>query len=150
MKATNLVRLLTLCSQVIHFLEWILTFPLSSLRSAFSTSLIFNSNPWKEDIYFNIILLPFSASVYLHNNIDKDDHEGVDEADEQPDLHRLDAGRVGQRGGDREIDRGQDHHAGDVHRDYQLIPALPGDVVGQLVDHVHHQGREVGYHYRHL
>ena len=117
MKATNFVRLFSLRSQVFHFLEWILTFPFSSLRSAFSTSLIFNSNPWKEDIYFNIILLPFSASVYLHNNIDKDDHKGVDEADEQPDLHWLDAGRVGQRGGDREVDRGQDHHAGDVHRD---------------------------------
>ena len=88
--------------------------------------------------------------MYLHNNIDKDDHEGVDEADEQPDLHRLDAGRVGQRGGDREVDRGQDHHAGDVHRDDQLVPALPGDVVGQLVDHVHHQGWEVGHHHRHL
>ena len=58
---------------------------------------------------------------YLHHNIDKDDHEGVDEADEQPDLHRLDAGGVGEGGGHREVHRGQHHHAGDVHCDYQVL-----------------------------
>ena len=62
--------------------------------------------------------------VYLHHNIDKDDHEGVDEADEQPDLHWLDAGGVGEGGGHREVDRGQHHHAGDVHCDDQLVAAL--------------------------
>ena len=84
------------------------------------------------------------------NDVSDDDQEGVGQVDEEPHLHWLDGGGGGQGGGDREVDRGEDHHAGDVHRDDQLIAALPGDVVSQLVDHVHHQGREVGHHHRHL
>ena len=44
-----------------------------------------------------------------------DDEEGVGQVPQEPHLHRLDGRGAGQRGGDREVDRGQDHHAGDVH-----------------------------------
>ena len=41
-----------------------------------------------------------------------DKREG--EVDQQPDLHRLDVGGAGQAGRHREVDGGQDHHAGRV------------------------------------
>ena len=44
-----------------------------------------------------------------------DYEEGVGQVPQEPHLHRLDGGGAGERGGDREVDRGQDHHAGDVH-----------------------------------
>lgn len=44
-----------------------------------------------------------------------DDEEGIGQVPQEPHLHRLYGGRAGEGGGDREVDRGQDHHAGDVH-----------------------------------
>ena len=57
--------------------------------------------------------------------------------EEEPDLDRLDVGGGGEAGGDREVDRGQDHHAGDIDADDQLVFVSVGDVVGGLVDNVH-------------
>ena len=44
-----------------------------------------------------------------------DDKEGVGQVTQKPHLHRLDGGRAGEGGGDREIHRGEHHHTGDVH-----------------------------------
>ena len=57
----------------------------------------------------------------LQQNVDDDDHEGVEEVEQEPHLHRLDGGRAGQRGGDREVDGGQHHHARDVDRVHQVV-----------------------------
>ena len=81
----------------------------------------------------------------LQQNVGDDDEEGEGEVDEEPDLHRFDSQSAGEAGGDREIDRGDDHHTGHVHRDHQVGLALHTQVVGGLVDHVHQDNREVGY-----
>ena len=73
----------------------------------------------------------------LKDHIDDDDEEGVGEVVEEPDLHGLDDGSAGEVAGDREVDRGQDHHAGDIDADDQLVFVSVGDVVGGLVDNVH-------------
>ena len=57
----------------------------------------------------------------LQQNVDDDDHEGVEEVEQEPHLHRLDGGRAGKRGGDREVDGGQHHHARDVDRVHQVV-----------------------------
>ena len=72
--------------------------------------------------------------------------KGVEQVDQEPDLHRLDTGRAGQAGGHREVDGGQDHHAGDVDGVDQVILGVSGDVVGGLVDKVHEDGREESDH----
>ena len=48
----------------------------------------------------------------LEKNVDQDDEHGVGQVEYQPHLHRLDVRGGGQAGGHREVDRGQDHHAG--------------------------------------
>ena len=58
---------------------------------------------------------------YLQQNVDDDDHERVEEVEQEPHLHRLDGGRAGKRGGDREVDGGQHHHARDVDRVHQVV-----------------------------
>ena len=50
----------------------------------------------------------------LEQYIDQDGDEGVGEIEEEPHLNRLDIRGGGQTCGDREVDGGQDHHAGDV------------------------------------
>ena len=49
---------------------------------------------------------------HLQQYVGDDDQEGVGEVEEEPDLHWLDVGGAGEAGGHREVDRGQDHHAG--------------------------------------
>ena len=75
--------------------------------------------------------------TYLQDHIDQDGGEGIGEVEDQPDLHRLDVGGAGQTDGYREVDRGQDHHAGDVDGEDQVVPGVPVDLIGDLVDHVH-------------
>ena len=57
----------------------------------------------------------------LQQNVDDDDHERIEEVEQEPHLHGLDGGRAGQRGGDREVDGGQHHHARDVDRVHQVV-----------------------------
>ena len=85
-------------------------------------------------------------SSHLEADIDGDDEEGVGEVEEEPDLHRLDVRGGGEAGGHREVDRGQDHHAGDVDGVDQVVAGVSVDVVGHLVDHVHQDGGQVGHH----
>ena len=61
-------------------------------------------------------------------------------------LHWLDRGSRGQACGDRDVDGGQDHHAGDVHTDDELTFHGKVDIVGGLVDDVHEDGWEIGNH----
>ena len=84
--------------------------------------------------------------TYLHDNICQYDQDGVCEVEQQPDLYRLDVGCAGEGGGDGHVDGGEHHHAGDVHRDDQVILGVPGDVVGGLVDDVHQDGGQVSHH----
>ena len=82
----------------------------------------------------------------MHDHICNDNPEWIGDAEEQPDLHRFNVGGVGQRHGDGHVDGGEHHHAGDVHRDDQVILGVPRDVVGGLVDDVHQEGGEVCDH----
>ena len=50
-----------------------------------------------------------------------DYEEGIGQVPQEPHLHWLDGGGAGERGGDREVDRGQDHHAGDVNWNRSII-----------------------------
>ena len=83
---------------------------------------------------------------HLKKNIDDDDKERVGQVEEEPDLHRLDVGGAGEAGGDRQVDRGQHHHAGDVDGDDHAVLVVSSDVVGGLVDDVHQDGGQVGHH----
>ena len=76
-------------------------------------------------------------SFYLNKNIQNNDKAWVNQREKEPDLHWLDLRGGGQTGGDRQVDGGQHHHAGDVDRDDQLVLVRGGDVVGGLVDQVH-------------
>ena len=89
--------------------------------------------------------MPISNS-HLQQNIDNDDEDRVGEVEEEPDLHWLDVGGAGEAGGDREVDRGQDHHAGDVDGVDHAELVFTSDVVGGLVDDVHQDGRQIGHH----
>ena len=57
----------------------------------------------------------------MMNDVCDDDQEGVSQVDQEPHLHWLDGGRGREGGGHREIHRGEDHHAGDVHCDHQVL-----------------------------
>ena len=83
---------------------------------------------------------------HLEYDIYNDDQEREGQVEEEPDLHRLDAGGAGEAGGDGQVDRGQHHHAGDVDGVDQAVLVVSGDVVGGLVDHVHQDGGQVGHH----
>ena len=88
-------------------------------------------------------------SSYLKQNIDENGEKRVGQVKYEPDLHRLDIRGGGEAGGHREIDRGQDHHAGDVDGVDQavlVVFARHPDIVGGLVDHVHQDGGQVGHH----
>ena len=88
--------------------------------------------------------MPISKS-HLQQNIDNDDEDRVGEVEEEPDLHWLDVSSAGEAGGHREVDRGQDHHAGDVDGVDQAELVFTSDVVGGLVDDVHEDSWEVGH-----
>ena len=77
--------------------------------------------------------------LYLQSNVYCDDHEGIDEAHEEPYLYWFDGWCVGQGVGDGEVDGGEHHHAGDVHRDNEFIAGLTGDIIGHLIDKVHEE-----------
>ena len=62
-----------------------------------------------------------------------DDEEGVGQVPQEPHLHRLDGRGAWQRGGDREVDRGQDHHAGDVHCHWYYIRLLTNQKRGHTI-----------------
>ena len=64
--------------------------------------------------------------------------------EEEPDLHRLDIRGGREAGGHREVDRGQDHHAGDVDGVDHVVPGVPSDVVRYLVYQVHEDCWEIG------
>ena len=83
----------------------------------------------------------------LLDDVAGDDKDRIGEVKEEPELHRLDVGGWRQTGGHREVDRGQDHHAGDVDRVEQAVLVIRHDVVGGLIDGVHQDSREVGHHH---
>ena len=58
-----------------------------------------------------------------------DDEERISKVKQKPELHRFDAGSAGEAGGHRQVDRGQDHHAGDVHCHQQVIALTPSSHV---------------------
>ena len=84
--------------------------------------------------------------IHLENNIDKYNQERICQVEEKPFLYWLDALSVGQRSWYREVDRGQNHHAGDVHSDDQVIFGVASDVVGGLVDDVNENCGKIGHH----
>ena len=54
-------------------------------------------------------------------NSGNDYEEGVGQVPQEPHLHWLDGGGAGERGGDREVDRGQDHHARDINCHWAIL-----------------------------
>ena len=78
--------------------------------------------------------------THLKNNVDKYYQERICQIEQKPHLHWLHYCCAGEGGRHREIDGGQHHHAGDVHRDNQVILGVSIDVVGELVDDVDKDG----------
>ena len=87
-----------------------------------------------------LIFVIYPSISHLKENIDDDDEERVGEVEEEPDLHRLDVGCLGEAGGDREVDRGEDHHACDVDSDHQAVLSRSVEVGSGLVNQVHQDG----------
>ena len=73
----------------------------------------------------------------VEQDVDQDDEEGKDETKEKPNIHYLDGGGGGEAVGHRDVEGGEDHHAGDVHGDDGLQELGVSQVVGGLVDDVH-------------
>ena len=123
---------------------------MSSLQSLYSVSApqFLSHFSFLADISKIALLIIFISlfKVYLKTDVDQNDEERVGEVEEQPDLHRFDVWGCRQAGGDRQVDRGQDHHAGDVDGVDQTELVLVTDVVGGLVDDVHQDGGQVGHH----
>ena len=88
----------------------------------------------------------FKNQTHLQNNVDKDDKKRISQVEEEPHLHRFDSGGAWEGGGHRQVDGGKHHHTRNVHCHNQVILAVSCDIVGQLVDDVHQDGREVGHH----
>ena len=107
--------------------------------SSFPDSFYVNTKDQMEIIHFILI-------IYLHWNIDQNNHERISQVEEEPDLDRFDVRSAGQGGGHREVDGGQHHHTGDVDSDNQVILRVSGQVVGGLVENVCQDGGQVGYH----
>ena len=57
----------------------------------------------------------------LENSVCNNDQERIGQVDQEPSFHWLNPGCAGEGGGDGEVDRGQHHHARDVHRDDQVV-----------------------------
>ena len=76
--------------------------------------------------------------VYLEDDINHNNHHRVGKVEEKPDLNVLYGSSNGQAVGHRDLDGGQDHHAGDVHSDHHFI-VLPAVVCG-LVNQIHQYG----------
>ena len=92
-----------------------------------------------------VIISKLYHTYYLDNDVNHDDQEWISKVEEEPDLNGFDGCCGGQAGGDREVDRGKDHHAGDVDS-YNKFTFIRGrDIVGGLVDDVHQDGGQVGH-----
>ena len=80
-----------------------------------------------------LVFIVFENDPHLQDDIDQDGDEGVGEVEYEPDLDWFDLHRDGETRGDRQVDGGQDHHAGDVDGvDYAelVVTAYHLDVVG--------------------
>ena len=64
---------------------------------------------------------PRNEITDLEDHVDENDKERVGQTEEEPDLYRLDVGGGREAGRDGEVNRGQDHHAGDVDGEEDLI-----------------------------
>ena len=83
---------------------------------------------------------------HLEDHVDDDDKERIGEVVQEPDFNGFDDWSAGQTVGHGQVDRGQHHHARDVHGDDQIVPVRHRQVVCGLVDDVHQDGWEVGHH----
>ena len=82
--------------------------------------------------------------VYLKDYIYHYDNDRVSKVEKKPDLNVLDGGSNGKAVGYRDVDGGQDHHAGDVDSDHKIIIVFP--VICDLVDKVHQDCGEIRDH----
>ena len=85
----------------------------------------------------NIDFGHISSSFHMDVSIYQDDQKWIDETKEKPDLNIFDrrAGRETAR--DSDVDRGEDHHTGDVDSDDVTKEFLSDKIVGNLVNNVH-------------
>ena len=79
--------------------------------------------------------------LHLEKNVGNDDQEWVCKIKQEPNFNRLDSRCAWQTVRNRKINRGKNHHAGDVHSDDELISIVCPDVASSLVDNVHQDRR---------
>ena len=82
----------------------------------------------------------------LEGDIDQYGDEGIGQIENQPDFYWFYIRGGRQAGGHRQVDGGEDHHAGDVDGVDHVVLSVSLDVVGGLVDHVHEDSGQVGHH----
>ena len=82
---------------------------------------------------------------YLEENISDNYQERPEEVEEEPLLNGFDIKGDREVLWNRDVDRGQQHHAGDVNAVDQAALVLLADVVVGLVDDIHQDGGEVGH-----
>ena len=63
-------------------------------------------------VLYNVI---WYISGNLLDDVAGDNQDRIGQVEQEPDLHWLDIRGRGETGRDWEVDRGQDHHAGDVY-----------------------------------
>ena len=84
--------------------------PFSPLSTFMSSTL------WEKNQYIQKDELLTNLLQYWNHNYE----ERVGEAEQEPELHRFDGRGDGEAGRHWDVDRGQHHHAGDVHSDHQV------------------------------
>ena len=82
---------------------------------------------------------------YLEENISDNYQERPEEVEEEPLLNGFDIKGDREVLWNRDVDRGQQHHAGDVNAVDQAALVLLADVVVGLVDDIHQDGGEAGH-----
>ena len=64
--------------------------------------------------------------TYVYDNVDQDDQKGIGKVEQKPDLHRFDVVGLSERCRHREVDGGQNHHAGHIDSDYEVMLWVTG------------------------
>ena len=79
-------------------------------------------------------------SCYLNEGLGQDNNEGIDEAEEKPNLNILDRSSGGEATGDGDVESRENHQGSEIDLDDVTAKYGSFEVVSGLVDDVHQNG----------
>ena len=114
-----------------------------NVSSEARSSCVILSSIWSNGLHE--CLCQHSLVVKENDDVEQNDEKGKDETKEKPDIDILDPGSCWEAAGHWDVERWENHQAGDVDGDDRLQEVLIVQVVGCLVDDVDDHGRQVGH-----